>query len=72
MGILKPWAPTRSYGLIVALNDDHTPVESFHSRTGGKRHGLTSVAELGARLIVASKGGDEILAIELSGHGDGH
>jgi hypothetical protein len=71
MGILKPWAPTRSYGLIVALNDDHTPVESFHSRTGGKRHGLTSVAELESKLIVASKGGDEILAIELSGHGNG-
>jgi WD40 repeat protein len=71
MGILKPWAPTRSYGLIVALNDDHTPVESFHSRTGGKRHGLTSVAEWGSRLIVASKGGDELLAIELSERGNG-
>jgi hypothetical protein len=70
MGILKPWAPTRSYGLVVVLNDDYTPVDSFHSRTGGKRHGLTSVAELGSKLIVASKGGDEILAIELSGHGN--
>jgi hypothetical protein len=71
MGILKPWAPTRSYGLVAALNDDHTPIDSFHSRTGGQRHGLTSVAELGSKLIVTSKGGNEILAIELSSHGNG-
>ena len=44
MGILKPWAPTRSYGLVVALDDHHTPVASFHSRTGGTRHGLTSAS----------------------------
>jgi hypothetical protein len=66
MGILKPWAPTRSYGLVVALDEDHRPVESFHSRTGGRRHGLTSVAEHGSRLVVASKGGDEIIAIAIS------
>lgn len=65
MGILKPWAPTRSYGLLVALDDHHSPVASFHSRTGGRRHGLTSTVESGANLIVASKGGDEIISIAL-------
>lgn len=72
MGILKPWAPTRSYGLVVALDEHHTPVESFHSRTGGRRHGLTSVVEHRSSLIVASKGGDEILAIAISSAGHGN
>jgi hypothetical protein len=66
MGILKPWAPTRSYGLVVALDDHHSPVASFHSRTGGTRHGLTSTVEYGSGLVVASKGGDEIISIALS------
>jgi hypothetical protein len=69
MGILKPWAPTRSYGLIVALDDHHSPVASFHSRTGGSRHGLTSTVEYGSGLVVASKGGDEIISIALSDGG---
>ncbi|ECI7686025.1 strictosidine synthase, partial [Salmonella enterica subsp. enterica] len=66
MGILKPWAPTRSYGLIVELSGDFTPVRSFHSRTGGRRHGVTSVAETDGEVWVASKGGDEIVRIDLS------
>jgi hypothetical protein len=69
MGILKPWAPTRSYGLVVALDDHHSPVASFHSRTGGSRHGLTSTVEYGSGLVVASKGGDEIISIALSDGG---
>ncbi len=69
MGILKPWAPTRSYGLVVALDDHHSPVASFHSRTGGTRHGLTSTVEYGSGLVVASKGGDEIISIALSDGG---
>jgi hypothetical protein len=65
----KPWAPTRSYGLVVALDDHHSPVASFHSRTGGTRHGLTSTVEYGSGLVVASKGGDEIISIALSDGG---
>ena len=44
MGILKPWAPTFSYGLIARLNNELIPVKSYHSRADGVRHGVTSLA----------------------------
>ncbi|MDY0873822.1 SMP-30/gluconolactonase/LRE family protein [Dongia rigui] len=66
MGILKPWAPTRSYGLVVELDADFTPVQSLHSRAGGRRHGMTSVVEVGGVLWATSKGGDEVLKIDLA------
>lgn len=66
LGELKPWAPSRSYGLIVRLDHDFDPVDSLHSRANGKRHGITSCLEIGGRLLVASKGGGVILGIELA------
>ncbi len=66
MGILKPWAPTRSYGLVVELDQGFTPIRSFHSRAGGRRHGITSVVEAGGVLWATSKGGDEVLKIALA------
>lgn len=63
MGVLKPWAPTRSYGLVVELNADFTPVQSLHSRAGGRRHGVTSVLDVDGTLWAASKGGDEIVRV---------
>lgn len=65
MGILKPWAPTRSYGLVVEVNDGFAPIRSLHSRAGGRRHGITSAAEAGGRLWLTSKGGDEVVTINL-------
>jgi hypothetical protein len=69
MGILKPWAPTRSYGLVVELTPDFEPVRSLHSRAGGKRHGITAAVETGNQLWLASKGGNEVVAIELMRQG---
>jgi hypothetical protein len=66
MGILKPWAPTRSYGMIIELDADFTPIQSLHSRAGGRRHGITSVVETGGVLWATSKGGDEVLKIDLA------
>ena len=65
MGILKPWAPTRSYGLVVALDDQFQPVASQHSRAGGERHGITSVLDLHGCVLVTSKGGDEIIELRI-------
>jgi hypothetical protein len=65
MGILKPWAPTRSYGLAVELSDGFTPIQSLHSRAGGKRHGVTSVLERNGELWLTSKGGGEIVRVDL-------
>jgi len=63
MGIHKPWSPSRSYGLVVRLDQGLQPVESFHSRANGRRHGITSLLENGDRLLVASRGGNAILAL---------
>jgi hypothetical protein len=64
LGMLKPWAPTRSYGLVIRLDRNYRPVASFHSRADGSRHGVTSAIENAGRLLVSSKGGDEIIGIE--------
>jgi len=65
MGVHKAWSPTRSYGLVAKLDDDIAPVFSLHSRANGNRHGTTSAVEFDGRLVVASKGGDSILAPEV-------
>jgi hypothetical protein len=63
MGMLKPWAPTRSYGLVCKLDADFQPQWSAHSRADGRRHGVTSTVELDGRLYACSQGGDEIVAM---------
>ncbi len=65
MGILKPWAPTRSYGLVIEVDERFVPVRSFHSRAGGKRHGITSALPQNDLLWVTSKGGQETFSINL-------
>ncbi len=69
MGILKPWSPTLSYGLVVALSAAFIPQFSYHSRAGGQRHGITSAVEIDGRLTLAGRGSDEILTLDLSGEG---
>lgn len=63
LGVLKPWAPTRSYGLVVRLDAGFQPTASFHSRADGRRHGITSIAETAGRVLVASRGGDTVLEL---------
>jgi hypothetical protein len=63
MGIHKPWSPTRSYGLVVKLDAQLRPIASYHSRANGRRHGVTSIAEAGGKVFVASKGGSAILEL---------
>jgi hypothetical protein len=65
LGINKPWAPTRSYGMLVELNEAFSPLRSAHSRADGKRHGVTSALSVGERVLVASKGGGMTLALDL-------
>jgi hypothetical protein len=64
-GVVNPWAPTRSYGLVLNLDSQFRPLTSFHSRADGTRHGVTSCIEHGGRLLAASKGGDLIVSIDL-------
>jgi hypothetical protein len=63
MGVLKPWAPSCSYGLVIKLNATFEPVVSFHSRADGTRHGTTSILEHQERLYVASNGGNVIVCL---------
>ncbi|MYB34448.1 MAG: hypothetical protein F4X92_04895 [Gammaproteobacteria bacterium] len=70
MGIHKPWAPSLSYGMMVRLDQGQSPVESYHSRANGQRHGITSCCQTGDRIFATSKGDDCI--IELSVHPGGH
>ena len=63
MGTLKPWAPTRSYGLVVKLDANLQPTASFHSRSDGRRHGITSVAAHEGGLAVSSRGTGELLLV---------
>ena len=64
LGVLKPWAPTRSYGLLVCLDRDFNPRRSFHSRADGNRHGITSVVPVVDGLLVTAKGGDAVLRLD--------
>ena len=63
-GIVKPWAPTRSYGLLVRLDATFRPVASYHSRADGRFHGITSALPSGERVLVASRGGNAILSLQ--------
>ena len=69
MGIMKPWAPSRSYGLVVRLDRDAAPTASFHSRADGRMHGVASVIEFNGRLYAASRGAEALLRLGLDPDG---
>jgi len=69
MGIIKPWGPSRSYGLVAKLDRDMRLAASFHSRADGRRHGIASVAEFGGQLHAASQGSGTLLRIATGGGG---
>jgi len=56
LGIQKPWAPARSYGLVASLGGDGEAIDSLHSRVDGRVHGVVTVRPVGARVIAVSKG----------------
>ncbi|WP_276120133.1 SMP-30/gluconolactonase/LRE family protein [Pararhizobium qamdonense] len=65
MGVMKPWAPSRSYGLVVRLDSTMVPVASYHSRADGRIHGIASVVELNGFLYIASRGAGALLRLDL-------
>jgi sugar lactone lactonase YvrE len=67
LGIQKPWAPPRSYGLVARIEAGGSALESLHSRVSGELHGITDMVEAGGRLIVVSKGHGKLAAIEIAG-----
>jgi hypothetical protein len=69
MGIHKPWAPSRSYGMVVRLDASMVPIYSLHSRANGTRHGTCSAIDNDNQLFIAARGGDCILSINVSDAG---
>lgn len=65
LGIRKPWAPPRSYGLVVRLDSHDEPTFSMHSRVDGRNHGVTAAREIEGRLFVVAKGHDRLLVHDL-------
>ncbi|HKY92157.1 MAG TPA: hypothetical protein VJM11_14005, partial [Nevskiaceae bacterium] len=64
LGLVKPWAPPRSYGLVIRLSPDGESLASLHSRAGGRHHGITAVQVRGDRLVIASKGHGLLLGLD--------
>jgi len=64
LGVKKPWAPPRSYGMVLRLDADGEVVASLQSPADGTRHGIVSAREHDGRLYVASQGSDTILVRE--------
>ena len=61
LGIEKPWAPPRSYGLLARLDADGDVVETLHSRVGGRNHGITAAIETAQGVVIISKGSGRVL-----------
>ncbi|RBP17281.1 sugar lactone lactonase YvrE [Roseiarcus fermentans] len=56
LGVTKPWSPSRSYGLVARLDGAFRPQASLHSRTNGRRHGVTSCLASEGRVYFTAKG----------------
>ena len=61
LGIEKPWAPPRSYGLLVRIDEEGDILESLHSRVGGRHHGITAARETAQGLVIISKGSGRVI-----------
>ena len=69
LGIHKPWAPPRSYGLLAQIDDEGDFIESLHSRVGGRYHGITAAFETSEGIAVVSNGHGRVL-LDTSGVSD--
>ena len=66
MGVVKPWAPPRSYGLVIRLNADGAPLYSLHSRVDGTNHGVVSAIEFKGDLFMVAKGPGRVLRLPIA------
>ncbi len=66
MGVIKPWAPPRSYGLVIRLDASGSPLYSLHSRVDGVNHGVVSAIEFDGNLVIVAKGPGRILRLPIA------
>jgi hypothetical protein len=67
MGVVKPWAPPRSYGLVIRLGAGGVPLYGLHSRVDGVNHGAIAAVEMNGALFVIAKGPGRLLRLPLAG-----
>ena len=65
MGVVKPWAPPRSYGLVIRLDGRGLIRYSLHSRFDGKNHGIVAAAERDGWLYLLCKGRRRLLRLSV-------
>jgi hypothetical protein len=65
MGVVKPWAPPRSYGLVIRLSASGVPLYALHSRVDGVNHGIVAAVELNGALFALAKGPGRLLRLPL-------
>jgi hypothetical protein len=61
LGIQKPWAPPRSYGLLVRLDAEGDMTSSIHSRAGGRFHGIAGACATPQGTVIAARGAGRLL-----------
>jgi hypothetical protein len=66
MGVVKPWAPSRSYGLVIRISEEAVPLYALHSRVDGVNHGVVSAVEFDGALYALAKGPGRLLRIPLA------
>lgn len=65
MGVVKPWAPPRSYGLVIRLSEAGVPLYAVHSRVDGLNHGIVAAVEMDGALYALAKGPRRLLRAPL-------
>jgi hypothetical protein len=60
-GEIKPWAPSFSYGLLIALDGNLMPTGSAQSRANGRRHAISDAVVWNDDVVAVSKASGEIL-----------
>ncbi len=66
MGVVKPWAPPRSYGLVIRLSPEGRVRYSLHSRFDGMHHGVVAAVECAGSLFVLAKGCGRVLRVSIA------
>jgi hypothetical protein len=66
MGVIKPWAPPRSYGLVIRLSAGGAPLYALHSRVDGVNHGVVAAVEIEGALYALAKGPGRLLRVPLA------
>lgn len=64
LGVLKPWAPPRSYGLVFTVDMNGLVRNSVHSRVDGRHHGVTGIALDAERVVLAVRGSRTVVTMD--------